>query len=330
MAKKSEWASRSQDERTAKDADQAELIAVKYGSCNLEAGTFDDRVADAMDDYDVADPKGTIPQWASEDIKFESATSDIALEVQRRNSLLNGHYPFLLDRNQLMYNRSHTLVYEFCLAVSLAQSLKEGEFARLPIAFERLVRDTLICYLGNGAQGYRTGWPADQLEERPVRFKQVIAKLQELTGEWHWSPDPGLDDDPSHLIAKDQGLDIVVWKPLDTRGGKLFLLGQCACGNAYATKFHDLDNQLSSLTKWVKPISWASPVRVFSTPRHISNNLEFEQVNKEAGLTIDRARLTLLAECIDHQTYITLSAKEPYASLIRLVIPDFQADPQAI
>ncbi|HEY4311637.1 MAG TPA: hypothetical protein VGN12_19480 [Pirellulales bacterium] len=330
MAKKSQWESRRQDERVAKDADQAELVAVKYSSCNLEAGTFDDRIADAMEDYEVADPKGPLPRWASEDIQFESATSEIALEVRRRADLLAEHYPFSLDGNRLLYQRSDTLVYEFCLAVSLSDSLSVGEFARLPIAFERLVRDALICYLGNGAKGYRTGWPADELEERPVKFKGVISKLQELTGEWHWSPDPDLDDDPTHLIAKDQGLDIVVWKPLDRRGGQLFLLGQCACGNAYATKYHDLDHQLTSLTQWVKPVSWAAPVRVFSTPRHIPNDLEFQQVNKVAGLTVDRARLTLLAEFADHRAFIKQNAKDSYASLIKLIITDFQVDPQVI
>lgn len=327
MAKTAKWNNRRQDERVAKDADQAEMMAVKYGSCNLEAGTFDDRIADAMDDYEIRDPRGEIPRWASEDMKFESATNDIALEVIRRCELLGNYYPFEISGNRLHYTRSDTLVYEFCLAVSLAQSLNEGDHARLPIAFERLVRDALICFLGPGAQGYRTGWPADAREERPVRFKAVIEKLREMTGEWHWSPHPDLGDDPSHQTTKDEGLDVVIWKQIDRRGGKLFLLGQCACGGSFSTKFHDLDQQLTKLHRWINPISWVAPVRVFSTPRHIPNDAEFHQINKEAGLTLDRVRLTLLAEADSNRDFIKGNVKDSLAGLIGLVIADFPADP---
>src|SRR6266536_512203 len=144
------WENRKLDDRIAKDADQAESVAVRYGNCNLESGTYDDRIADALDDYDVPDPLG-VPRWASEDIKFDSAVSEIAIEVQRREKLLGALYPFGLQGNELVYTRSQTLVYEFCLAVSLAPSLKEGEFVRLPRAFEFLVRDALLCFLGNGS-----------------------------------------------------------------------------------------------------------------------------------------------------------------------------------
>jgi hypothetical protein len=188
----------------------------------------------------------------------------------------------------------------------------------------------LVCYLGPGAQGYRTGWPPDKHEDRPVRFKEVIAKLRGLAGEWNWSPEPGLDDDPSHLTAKDEGLDVVVWKALDARGGKLFLLGQCACGNDYTTKYHDLDQHLTSIARWVKPVTWVAPVRVFGTPRHIPNDAEFHQVNKKAGLTVDRVRLTLLAEYDEkHRDFIRNNMKVPYAELIALVITDFPADQPA-
>ncbi len=321
------WENRRLDERIAEDADQAEFVAIKYDSCNLEAGTFDDRIADALDDYEVRDPK-EVAKWAAEDIKFDNATSEIAIEIQRRAELLGANYPFALNGNQLVYRRSDTLVYEFCLAVSESPSLKEDAYARLPVAFERLVRDVLICFLGPGAEGFRTGWPGDAHEDRPPRFKALITKLHESTGkcEWHWCPDAGLPNDPEPQDIKDEGLDVVVWKAIaDKRGGRLFLLGQCACGGSYATKYYDIDQQFHKLSKWVKPLSWASPVRVFSTPRHIPNNDHFAQVNREAGLTIDGVRLTLIAEQADHRAFIKAQMKVPYADLIKLVITDPQA-----
>jgi hypothetical protein len=320
------WENRKQDDRIAKDADQAESVAIQYGNCNLESGTYDDRIADALDDYDVPDPLG-VPRWASEDIKFDSAVSEIALEVQRRRKLLQTRYPFKLRGNQLVYTRSKTLVYEFCLAVSLAPSLKEGEFVRLPRAFEFLVRDVLICFLGEGSQGFRTGWPGDKFEERPTKFKDLVAFLHKETGEFHWHPDPGLPADPSHKDVKEEGVDVICWKSvLDLRPGKLFLLCQCACGDDWVAKFNDIDPALAKLTRWMKPVCWAWPMRVFTIPRHIPNDSYFGQVNREAGLTLDRIRLTLVAEQKKNLAFIRKGITKEYPTLIALVIKDFKAE----
>lgn len=323
----SPWENRRHDDRIAKDTDQAEMVAIRYGTCNFEAGTFDDRIADAMDDYEVPDPHPAgLARWATDDIKFESATSEIGLEVARRMNLLGPHYPFQKDGNRIIYVQSNTLVYEFCLAVSLARSLSEGDYSRLPIAFERLVRDALICYLGPGADGYRTGWPADIHETRPTRFKGVMNDLRQKTEEFIWAPQAGCPDDPDPQDVKDEGLDVVVWKAIpDNRGGKLFLLGQCACGDNYQTKQNDIDADFSRLKKWLNPLCWASPLRVFSTPRHIPNNHYFRDLNRTAGLTLDRIRLTLLAEQEIHREFIRLGAKDPLDGLIAIVITGFQA-----
>ncbi len=321
------WEHRKHDDRIAKDADQAESVAVRYGTCNLESGTYDERIADAMDDYDVSDPVG-IPRWALEDIKFESAVSEIATEIQRRSQLLGAMYPFSIRGNQLLYTQSKTLIYEFCLAVSLAPSHKEGDFVQLPRAFEVLVRDVLICFLGNGSEGYRTGWPGDKtFEERPTKFKDLIALLHDKTGEFFWNPDPGLPADPSHQDVKEEGVDVVCWKSLrDSRPGKLFLLCQCACGDDWVGKFNDIDPALAKINRWMKPVCWAWPMRVFTTPRHIPNDAYFAQVNREAGLTLDRIRLSLIAEQDGHVDFIQKSFTKRCPNLIALVIKDFKVD----
>lgn len=324
------WESRRQDDRIATNADQAEFSAIRYAASNIEAGIFDDRVAGALDDYEVVDPRLADPperwSWARDDAALDNAAGDIGLEVRRRSDTLGTAYPFEIQGNGLLYRPSRTLVYEFCLAVSQAPSLIEGEFARLPVAFERLVRDLLICFLGPGAQGLRTGWPPDAHEPRPPRFKQVIARLEDLTGEWIWSPEHGKPGDPDPQDVKDEGLDFVVWKEIpDHRPGRLFLLGQCACGNDYATKFGDIDPRLEKLSRWIRPISFAFPLRVFTTPRHIPNELFFGDINKQAGLTLDRTRITLLAQPELATQYVAQQAREPYAELIRLVIDGFRA-----
>jgi hypothetical protein len=153
-----------------------------------------------------------------------------------------------------------------------------------------------------------------------VRFKEVIAALHEMTGEWMWSPEYGMPNDPDPQTVKDEGLDLVVWKEVpDGRPGRMFLLGQCACGNDYTTKFGDIDERLHRLSKWVRPMPCVTPVRVFATPRHIPNDLDFRDVSKRAGFALDRARITLLAESDAGLEYIPQHAKESYADLIQLV-----------
>jgi hypothetical protein len=324
MSKESKWETRRKDDRVATNADQTEYVALSYGASNLDSGTFDDRIAESLDDYEVADPQ-RVEGWAARDITIENAASDIGLEIRRRQQLLKDSYPFAIDGGRLRYVPSKSLVYEFCLAVSQAPSLTTGDYARLPVAFERLVRDLMICFLGPGTAALRTGWPADEHEDRPTRFRLVIEKLNNMTGEWVWCPDHNRPADPNHVHVKDEGLDVVVWKEVaDARAGKLFLLGQCACGNDYPVKFCEIDPQFTRLGQWIKPISYAWPLRFFSTPRHIPNDAYFEQVNREAGFTLDRARITLLAE--QHCDYVRQSAKIGYEELIRIVVDGFEAE----
>ena len=324
------WEARHQDDRVATNADQAELLAIRYGSSNSEAGISDDRIAGSLDDYDVPDPLSA-SVWASDDLALDSATSDISAVIRHRQEILGPAYPFQLHGNRLVYRESHTLAYEFCLVASQS-CLSEGEFVRLPRAFERLARDVLVLFLGvgQGTGAFRTGWPGDEFESRPPRFKSLMAVLHELTGEWTWAPAPHLPEDPTPRDVKDEGLDVVVWKRvLDERGGSLFLLVQCACGNDYATKFDDIDVNFDKLGQWLRPISCARPVRVFCTPRHIPNDSYFLEINRRAGLTFDRIRITLLAENEDVRDYVPEHAREPYAELIQLAIDGFEVDSQA-
>lgn len=321
-----EWQEWRADDRVSDNADQTEFSAVRFGSCSLDAGTYDDRVAESLDDYETADP-ASAAAWASRDLTEESAASDIAIEVRRRMSLLGDAYPFHSDGNQLKYVRSKTLVYEFCLAVSRSISLTNGDFAKLPRAFERLVRDVLVCFLGKGARGVRTGWPADGFEDRPIKFKDLVAILHRETGEFRWCPDPGFPDDPAYV--KEEGLDVVVWKEaLDKRPGKLFLVAQCACGNNYTSKYQEIDSDFTKLQRWLKPLPCVKPIRVFSTPRHIANDVHFWDVNRQAGFTLDRTRIVLMAE--EHSDYVCAEMREPYGSLIRIVIDGFQDDEPAL
>jgi hypothetical protein len=76
--------------------------------------------------------------------------------------------------------------------------------------------------------------------------------------------------------------------------GQLFVLGQCSCGDDWTQKFSQVD--FKRLSKWIRPLTSCKAIRAFTLPRHIPNNPFFFDVNHQAGFTLDRARLTLVAD----------------------------------
>jgi hypothetical protein len=292
-----QWEKRRSDQRVCRNADEVELRAVKSGSATVEFGIFDDQIADSLDDYETNE-SNPMNSWAENDLTLESAVSDIASEILRRKSILGDAYPFLIDKNTIRYTESEQLVYEFCLAVSVSPSLSEAPYNELPEAFERLVSDIVISWSGPGSDGVRTGWPRRGSSGERASFRETFEVIGRATSECIWRPNHSLPDNPDPVNVKDEGVDVVVWKRLgDKRIGSLFMIGQCACGNDFDTKYADCS--VERLSKWFHPFSYAKVVRFFATPRHIGNDTLLMEMCGQAGITFDRARLTTLGRLSD-------------------------------
>lgn len=322
----SDWHNRRHDGRVANDADQVELRAMSLGHAPLSAATFDDEIAESLDDFETEADQDA-PPWERDDHTGDNATDAIGHELKRREQLLGASYPFQIDRSALRYRSSQTLAYEFCLAATLGSLLDQKNFQQLQIAFERLARDLLERSLGASTQSIRVGWPLDSYEKRPNRFRDIVEDLNQRTNEWVWSPEVGLPEEPLPRNVKDAGLDFVVWKTFgDQRIGSLFFLGQCSCGKNYESKYYDLDTELSQLSQWIRPMTFVKPVRVFATSRHIPNDESLKEASRAAGLTLDRARITLLAENDQEKSWLTDRTKVPLEQLIRLAVNHFTRD----
>lgn len=300
------YLSRNADFETGLNADQVEFRAVLTGASAYEEGIRDERWSGQL----LPEQQDARPWWADQQDAVEELSGDIAEEIDRRVLLLGSHYPFERIGTGLRHRPSATGVYEFCLAVTNASNLTTGEFSRLPAAFEILARDALQSYLGTGARGLRTGWPRDASDGLPSRAKQIFARVHAETGEWIWRPQYGKPEDPSPINVKDLGLDVLVWRAMpDSRVGQLFLVAQCACGTTNWThKWRDLD--LLELRTWLHPITFAPPVRCFCVPFHIGNTATLQDVSMKAGLTLDRARLAMIAEA--NPQAIRQGALRPY------------------
>jgi hypothetical protein len=281
---------RHKDQRSAGNADQTEFDAIQSGKAVFEAGIYDDRVADSLDDFD---PEITqLEPWQRQDLQYEGAAGHLLEQIEARQRLLGTFYPFHLTQNSLVHRPSTSLVYEFCLAIANAPSITRGAFAYLPRAFEIVAQRLAQLFVGFGAESFHTGWPRQS--GGIGRFKAHMAALNKQTNEWAWGPEEGLPEDPEPANVKDEGIDFVVWKPhLDKRVGSMFFVGQCACGNDWPEKFHDTD--LGKLNKWFNPMTLVPPMKIFCTPYHVADGL-VREASREAGIVLDRVRLSLIAE----------------------------------
>lgn len=297
-------------QRAAHNADQAEFAAMLVGSTVVDVGIYDDRVAGAMDDFNP-DDNTVQADWHRLDIEYDTAVGDIGQEIIRRASIMGDAYPFLLEGGGLDHQPSINRVYEFCLAICNAPNITSNPFTQLPRTFERLSAHIIQLYLGPHSESLHTGWPRDVAVG--VKFKDAMLRLNKESGEWVWGPGPGLPSEPS---GGDAGADFVAWKQaLDGRTGQLFVLGQCACGDDWDTKFNDLT--LESFSKWFHPAPLVRPVRAFVVPRHLVNG-NLAEASRDAGIVFDRARLALIAGAGDNAEVIA-AWKPKLDELINLV-----------
>lgn len=285
MTRTDPYSLRHQAQRSASDADQAEFLALKNGKVALDTGVYDERVASAMDDFE-AQSTSVDADWHDEDLKYDSAVGQIHEEVERRQRIMGAAYPFSLDDGALSYVPQDNSVYEFLLVTCNAETITAGKFVGLPRVFERISARLVAAYFGADTRFIHTGFPRDP--EVGASFKEAMSYLARETSEWWWGPDEGLPDDP---VGGDAGCDFVVWPtPPDGRPiGQLFILGQCACGNDWPTKFYDLTTQ--KLGKWFNPLSIVEPVRCFTTPFQVTDGM-LKDASRQSGLVFDRARLT--------------------------------------
>lgn len=290
------FSARHREQRDSTNADQAEIAAIRGGGAVIDAAVVDERISGEIEDLDVGlriDGSNSERKWEQDDLAMDSVAGSTRDEIVKRASILGDSYPFVLDGSSLKYRTSKSGFYEYCLSISVAPSITSGRYTRLPRSFERFVPLIVQKHLGPKWAFYHTGAPRSKANG--TTFKTAMDKLSQATSagqEWLWSPSPGHPAVPT--IGGDGGLDFVVWKPaIDSRIGQLFIVGQCACGNDWPEKYQDL--RVARLAQWMRPVTIVPFISCFTTPFMLSKG-NFLDAHTEAGWTLDRARLTLMAE----------------------------------
>lgn len=267
--------------KVSHDADQAELVALRFGKSRATSGVRDDAIADTLEESYYAEDELGEEAWQSHETSMDTASSQILEELERRSNALGDLYPFQLEGDVLTYEQSATLVYEFLLCTALSPSLTTGRFKDFPRQFERLAAVLTANFLGPNSNYCHIGFPNEN-----KRFKRSVTEAIENSGELRWQPDDDLPDEGPR--QGDEGVDYILWKDFGCGRaiGQPFYFGQCACGNDWDSKLNDVSDRFF---KWFSTLK-VRPAKVFAVPYVIPDN-KLKEVAREAGIVMDRLRL---------------------------------------
>jgi hypothetical protein len=220
---------------------------------------------------------------ASEDVTHSDVLEQsVWHELEQRATFLGPRWPLRLHGNRLTRRTPSPVsldLYRFFCFLGIG-SIEHDDRVLFEVAVAQLISAL------TGTPGLHLGAPAsegmDPSFRKRVEVYQSTSRL--LDKEIKAAP---LPDD------KDLGLDGVTWRRFsDERGADLHFLVQCATGDDWQTKLHDIN-----LTVWADHIHWAvTPVRMFAVPTVISQDeAKWVRTSRKGGLILDRPRLVELA-----------------------------------
>lgn len=313
------WGGRGRLTIAAWNADQIEIAAISQSISASTVSILDDRIAEDFDDSTASDPNNSLENQIKRDNQLEEILGTTLEEIERRQYWLGDDYPFKLSDGGLRYRPSQTGAYEYCLAISQAPNITANPYTELIRYFEIFVADVFSVFLGIGSDFLRTGAPSIKHLKSSTGFRNGIDRLHSETDEWEWGPQSDVGEDLT--TVKDEGLDFVVWKRIDDRKGALFIVGQCACGKTdWHEKDQDIDADFKKVGRWLKKVSYVTPVRAFALPHPITAKNIFSTLTDRAGLTMDRIRLTKVAESTYNREHFISQHKSVLSRLTQVVV----------
>lgn len=204
------------------------------------------------------------------------------------------HYPFRIERKALLSQDAILeSVYTFLLFLSTfgKDAVPGQDGAKL---FEDVCSYATGAYFGCAeapAERYVFGFPRRVAPKGFVEALEDLCYAKILEGE----PDRKFPDLHSVHSMKDAGLDVVAWLPFpDKRSSKLIAFGQCATGENWWGKRHELQPE-SWLNIWLTKQPQVKPVKMFFVPHSITPG-QWAQLGYQAGVIFDRFRITHFAE----------------------------------
>lgn len=224
----------------------------------------------------------------------ESLLPSIVEEVSFRENYTS--YPFSLNGSSLECHIDCNIAestYMFCLALSVLPWRTPRIRGCFP---ERIFEEISVCSLRNYINGeaIRFGWPRVRTV-LPSRFGAAITQISELMGEGG-----GATEFAVNSGKNDAGVDVVSWKKIDDRMGKMMIWGSCATGDNWEQKLRELDPS-SFCRQYFNSHPELLPAKSFFTS-HVVSRQEWREYTRRAGILFDRLRISTLNPTIPMNT----------------------------
>lgn len=221
--------------------------------------------------------------------QLEGIAAQVKSEIDDRVRRSRQGYPFKLRGSSLertiQSDRIISSTYGFCLLLSWIPWEEQRHAGHFP---DRMFEE-LSCLAARhyvGGKSVRFGWPRHP-SALPGPFAKAVEKLSERIKEG-----TGYRADDSTGKERDASLDVVAWRPIDERSGKLLLFGACATGRQWEDKLDELHPHHFCSTYFLKS-NFPKPAKAFFTPRVISRR-RWEGYSSRAGVLFDRCRVSQL------------------------------------
>jgi hypothetical protein len=222
---------------------------------------------------------------AGED-EAEAFLENIKAQIGWRTVQMPSLYPFSITEGNIV--RTHDwqdlLPYAFMLLLSTSgfykgATIRGGQWNETAKLFERVVTEFTKRHLGNALNIGSPRLPA----EAPKSFRECVPFICKKINERKGQP-------PRIHWHKDGGVDVIGWRKLDERPGKVVFLIQCAAGENWKTK------EEIPVKSWHEWILFATvPLRVLAFPFVFGIQTEPEEEDWrfrcQGRLLMDRLRL---------------------------------------
>jgi hypothetical protein len=147
--------------------------------------------------------------------------------------------------------------------------------------FEDLAVVAARNFIGKDAEAVRFASPRGEL---PRSFTPALAQVCTMMAE-------GATRTRASRSSKDAKLDVVAWRHFpDRQPGKLLLFGQCAAGDGWEDKLHELQPH-DFCGAWLSEQPSSKPVKAFFIPHRVEK-LGWEDAARHGGIFFDRCRLS--------------------------------------
>lgn len=216
-------------------------------------------------------------------VDLENLLHPVTTELISREKC--SEYPFTLIGSSLEYRKDYglsTSTYTFCLALSVLRRRPRIKGCFPERIFEEISTKAAREYLNGSAIRFASPRKAGV----PSGFKDAIVHLIRMLDEGTSLRSDRIGNE------KDAGVDVIAWKTLDSRPGKIMLFGSCSTGENWMDKLTEM-NPVTFCENYFTDPPHPAPVKSFFTSAIIPSN-RWDRSTQEAGILFDRLRISTL------------------------------------